>query len=140
MTKLQQAKTQLATGKYTCVLCADETICTTTRRGVKPLVLWLEQGGVPRGFCAADKVVGKATAFLYCLLGAKAVYADVMSRSAKTVLETHGIQTQCAILTDYIENRTKTGICPFEEAVLGIEEPEQARLAIHKKMRELGIS
>lgn len=137
---LLKAVRLLESGEYTCVLCFGEHCLTTQQRGVKPLVQWLKKEIVPRGFSAADRVVGKATAFLYCILGAKAVFAGVMSHSAKTVLEANGIYTCCTQLTDYIENRSKDGICPFEAAVLEIDEPEQALNAIYSKLNELGIS
>ena len=130
----------LHSGQYTCVLINSQLCLTTRLRGVKPLAQWLRSRTVPAGFSAADKVVGKATAFLYCLLGAKAVYADVMSRGAKAVLERSGIHAQCAELTDYIENGTKDGICPFEAAVQDIENADQALEEIYSKMTELGIS
>ena len=129
----------LETGEYTCVLCHEDRCVTTQQRGVKPLVQWLRDSQISPGFSAADKVVGKATAFLYCLLGAKAVYGKVMSYSAKAVLEEHNISAQYATLTEYIENRTKSGMCPFEEAVLEITDPEQALIAIYSKMNEWGI-
>lgn len=120
-------------------MCKGDEIYTTNLRGVRPLVQWLKQGSVPIGFSAADKVVGKATAFLYCLLGAKAVYANVMSQSAREILQAHGIVAQWGTLADYIENRTKDGVCPFEAAVLDISDPEQALLAIYSKMKEMRI-
>ena len=138
-TELSKAVCLLETGEYTCVLCDGDRCITTQQRGVKPLVQWLRTSQVRPGFFAADKVVGKATAFLYCLLGAKAVYGNVMSRSAKAVMEAENIHVQYTMLTEYIENRTKNGICPFEEAVLEINDPENALLAIYRKMDELGI-
>ena len=130
----------LHSDEYTCVLCNAEQCFTTRQRGVKPLLLWLEEGSIPKGFSAADKVVGKATAFLYCLLGAKAVYSNVMSRSAKDVLEANGIYAECTELTDHIENRTKDGVCPFEMAVMKISDSQQALASIYNKMNEMGIS
>lgn len=139
MTDLQRAKEFLATGEYTCVLCAGEKIYTATQRGVKPLVHWLRKGDIPRGFSAADKVVGKATAFLYCLLGAQAVYARVMSQSARKALESAGIHAQWDTLTEYIINRKGDGMCPFEAVVLELQQPEEALAAIEAKMKEMGI-
>lgn len=137
---LDKAIDVLQNGNYTCVLCCADRVYTTTKRGVSPLVQWLQQGSVPKGFSAADKVVGKATAFLYCLLGARAVYADVMSRGAKNVLEEKGIHASCGVLTDYIQNRTKDGVCPFEMAVDGCSNPDDALAAIYITMEMLGIS
>lgn len=139
MTDLKRAKDLLQSGAYTCVLCEKGNCISTTLRGVKPLVQWLQAGEIQKGFCAADKVVGRATAFLYCLLGANAVYASVMSRPAVEVLRQHGIYTECDRQVENIINRAGDGICPFEEAVLHIVEPEAAYRAILAKMDAMGI-
>lgn len=134
------AKKMLETGSYTCVLYRSGTAYTATERGVKPLVRWLTEGLEARGFSAADRVVGRATAYLYCLLGVKEVYAQVMSRAAAEVLEAGHIRHSCGILVDNIINRQGTGICPFEEAVLNIQTPEEALTAIREKMEKMNIT
>ena len=139
MRELEKAKQLLRDGEYTCVLCKNGDCTTTTLRGVKPLVQWLQTGETPNGFCAADKVVGKATAFLYCLLGAKAVYASVMSGPAIEVLQQHGIYAEYDQRVENIINRAGDGICTFEKAVLHIVEPETAYHAILVKMEAMGI-
>jgi len=90
MKDLKKAR-QLLAGEYTCVVCREDTVYTTTRRGVKPLVSWLEEGVDLRGFSAADRVIGRATAFLYVLLGVRSVWARVMSAPAAQVLRDAGI-------------------------------------------------
>ena len=67
-TDLNIAREQLAAGDYTCVLRRGDREYTTRERGVKPLVRWLTEDTDLRGFSAADKVVGKATAYLYLSL------------------------------------------------------------------------
>ena len=135
----EKAKAILAGGGYTCVLCRGTDIRTTTLRGVRPLVQWLEQGGFDR-FQAADKVVGKATAYLYRLLGVSSVYAQVMSESARQVLQEARIPNSCEALVPNIINRRGDGICPFEAAVLEITDPQEAKAAIRRKMEEMGIT
>ena len=137
-TDLNKARDLLDSGDYTCVLCHGDTVHTATERGVKPLLTWLEGGLDAAGFSAADRVVGRATAFLYCLLGVRAVYARVMSRPAIQVLEDHGIHAEAGALTDGIINRRGTGPCPFEAAVLHISDPQEALAAIRKKMSQRG--
>ena len=137
---LERAKTVLASQDYTCVLCRGGNVRSTTLRGVKPLVSWLESGADFKGYCAADKVVGRATAYLYQLLGVKSVYAQVMSESALAVLEQAGIEASFDQLVPNIINRKGDGICPFEEAVLGIHAPEEAKTAIYAKMDAMGIA
>lgn len=136
----ETARNLLETEGFTCVLCKNDEIYTTTLRGVKPLVQWLESGMDFSGFCAADKVVGKATAFLYSLLGVKEVYAHVMSKASLEVLEKAGIRVQYGKMVEYIINRKGDGICPFEEAVLNVETADAARIAIRQKMEELKIT
>ena len=88
---LTRAIEQLNSGVCTCVLCKEDIVCTSTERGVKPLLNWLDRGVDLHGFSAADKVVGKAAAFLYVLLGVKEVYAPVMSESAIYTLAGNGV-------------------------------------------------
>ncbi len=140
MTDLENAKQLLLEKDFTCVLCRDQDIRTSRFRGVKPLVSWYAGQEDAAGFCAADKVVGKATAFLYVLLGAKAVYAGVISHSALQVLTDHHIAAEYDLLVENIINRKGDGICPFEEAVLDIQEPQEAYAAIRRKMEALNIS
>ena len=135
---LTKARNLLDSGDYTCVLCREDTIHTATERGVKPLLGWLDSGLEVSGFSAADRVVGRATAYLYCLLGVTAVYARVMSRPAAEVLEKNGIAVEAGQLVDGIINRKGTGPCPFEAAVLSIDTPEEALTAIRKKLAQMG--
>ena len=137
---METARNILEEKGYTCVLRKGGRIYVATERGVKPLVRWLTEGLDAGGFSAADKVVGKATAYLYSLLGVKEVWAQVMSVSAAEVLTRYGITATQEILVENIINRQGTGICPFEAAVLDIHTPAEALIAIRKKMAEMGIT
>ena len=63
---LAKAKKILSDTGATCVLCKGKSRCESQLRGVTPLVDLLDTGMDFSGYAAADKVVGKATAFLYC--------------------------------------------------------------------------
>ena len=41
---LQQAKIYLETGDFTCVICGQRDTYRSTRRGVAPLLQWLDEG------------------------------------------------------------------------------------------------
>ena len=140
MKNLEFAKEMLLNNEYTCVICQGETVHTSTFRGVKPLVQWLDRGLDVKGFSAADKVIGRATAFLYVLLEVQEVYAHVISKPALAVLEAHGVQVQYGTLVENIINRAGTGICPFEETVMGIEDAQNAYTAIRQKMQQMNIT
>lgn len=137
MQDLLNARAMLEQGGYTCVLCRGETAITDRRRGVKPLLELLDRGNDHTGFSAADKVVGKAAAHLYCLLGVKAVYAGVISKPAKAVLRANGIAVTYGTEVAAIRNRTNTGLCPIESAVWDIPGHENARLAIVQTLQKL---
>lgn len=134
---LKNAQALLDAGDYTCAVCSGGIRYTAAERGVKPLLNWLDNGPDLTGFSAADRVVGRATAFLYCLLGVKEVYARIMSRPAAEVLAAHGIAAEAETLVDGIINRRGTGPCPFEAAVLEIQDPDQALGAIRAKLTQL---
>ena len=140
MKDLIKAKEILLSGKYTCVLCKENEIFTSEFRGVKPLVKWYAEKTELEGFSAADKVVGKATAFLYALLGVKRVFAKVISLPAKEVLENHGIEVSFNTLVPNIINRAGDGICPFELAVQDVDNAKESYKIIRLKMEEMGIS
>ena len=134
---LQNARNLLESGDYTCVVCRNDLVYTASQRGVAPLLHWLDSDLDLSGFSAADRVVGRGAAFLYCLLGAKEVYSKVMSRLAEQVLEAHGIHAEAEMFVDGIINRNGTGPCPFEAAVMDITDPEEALTAIRNKRRQL---
>ena len=137
---LEAAREKLKTGAYTCVACKGDVTYTATERGVKPLLCWLDQGIDLSDFCAADRVVGRATAFLYCLLGVKAVYARVISTPAAQVLRENGIAVFYDREVPGIINRKGDGPCPFENAVLRIDDAESALGAIRNQMECMGIA
>lgn len=134
---LTKACSLLDSGDYTCVVCLGDVVHTATERGVKPLLNWLNQGLGLKGFSAADRVVGRATAFLYVLLGVKEVYAKVMSRPAAEVLKAQGISVQAETLVDGIINRKGNGPCPFEAAVMEIQDSQEALEAIRNKLAQM---
>lgn len=139
-TELESAKQILLSRNCTCVLYREGTVYTSNERGVKPLVSWLDSGLDLRRFSAADRVVGKATAFLYCLLGVCQVYAGVMSKGALEVFSDYGIYAEYDTLAEHIINRRKTGYCPFELAVWELHKPEEALPAIREKMEQMHLN
>ena len=134
---MQKARTLLESGQYTCVLCKADRVLTSALRGVAPLMQLWEQGEDLTDFSAADKVVGKATALLYCLLGVRRLYAGVISRPALSLLQSHRIETQYSQLVDAIINRTGDGFCPMETATMDIQDPAQAPAAIKRTLQLL---
>ncbi len=137
MNYYEKAVRTLKEGDYTCVICGDNVDYTSTLRGVQPLLTPYEQGKHFAGCAAADRVVGKAAAFLYVLLGVERVYAGIVSKPAKEVFEKYGVGLSYDLLTELIENRTKTGLCPMESAVIDLDEPTGAPARIKETLARL---
>jgi len=121
----------------TCAIIAQGKLLQSTRRGVAPLVEWVQAEENCRGGFAADKVVGKAAAYLYVLLKVQSVYARVMSEAAEDVFVRFGIAYEYESKVPAIRNRDGTGFCPMEQAVWNTDEPETAYERIIKRMEEL---
>ena len=134
MTDMETAQQMLREGDFTCVACKGDRIHTDTRRGVRPLLDWLDAGTDLMGFTVADKVVGRGAAFLYRLLGVRSVYGDVMSIAAVKVLRAGGIEAQWGLLTEGIRNRANTGPCPIEYSTSVTEDPEEALTIIRAEL------
>ena len=137
---LERAMELFTSGDYTCVLCKGEVMLTSTERGVKPLLQWLDGENSVKGFSAVDKVVGRAAAFLYVLLEVKEIYAGVMSEGAADVFSKYGICSRYGVLVKEIINRKGNGICLMEQAVKGADTSEQALEAVREKCRQLNIT
>lgn len=133
---LAVVRRKLTAENDTLVVCKGDMVFSSRERGIRPL-LKLAENKDWSGACAADRIVGKAAAMLYVFLGFRAVYAEVLSESAKEVFERNGIHYEYGTLTQNIINRQGTGLCPMEETVKEIENPEEALSALRAKVREM---
>ncbi len=137
MTDLELAKEQLIKDECTCVLRKGDSMYCSHARGVKPLLSLLDSGEDYREYSAADKVVGKAAAMLYVLLGVSRVHAFIISKKALEVLTGNHIDVTYDTLVDRIHNRTNTGFCPMEEAVWEIDDLQEGLQAVREKVAQL---
>lgn len=134
---LLNAKSILENEGLTCIITDGERIYKSTLRGIKPLLEFVQNGRNVKGFYAADKVVGKAAAFMYILLGVKALYAKIISRPSLALLNEHGIEVFYDTPVDAIKNRSGDGFCPMEQAVKDISNPQDALTAVIQKLEQL---
>lgn len=115
-------------GRYAYVLVKNgELVFTSRERGIAPMLEALEK--FPDSFSGgsiADKVIGRATAFLAVYGGASAVHALTMSCPAREVFVAGNVKVSYDKLTGIIENRDRTGQCPMENLTMGIEDPAEA--------------
>lgn len=126
--KLKYAIHVLEKEQVSCVIYDGVHVPEVSREiGIKPLMSKLRQNKQAFYHCViADKVIGKAAALMAILGGVEALYGEVMSEDAIHVLERYQVPYQYHTLVPYIENRTKSGRCPLEQAVLTVVKPKEA--------------
>lgn len=106
---------RLHAGNYSCVIRKGDEERVFSRKGVADLYGLLQtEPDFLKGARVADKVIGKGAAALMALGKVQEVYADVISRSARDLLEREGIPVVYASEVAYIRNRDQTGQCPVE--------------------------
>ncbi len=135
MTDLERAKALLKEGNYTCVMVVKTSVFTSEERGIKPLMEILNADVDTSSASAADKVVGKAAAFLYALMGISKLFAYTVSEPALEVLKSAGIEVEYDTLVPAIRNRTNTGYCPMESAVWEIDDARTAYEILKNKVK-----
>ena len=135
MTDVEKAKNALA--GHTLVLCRGDELLISDKKGISPIIDFIESGKDLKNYSAADIIVGKAAALMFAKCGIKSVYAATLSQSGKAMLEKFGVEYSYGSLTEKILNRTGDGICPMEQATSGTEDPDEAHRLIKEKIAEL---
>jgi hypothetical protein len=136
MNDLEKAIEILKTSDKTLVLVKGDEVITFDARGVKPLLELIDSGKDYQEYSFADKVIGRASAFLYLVLGANDIYTNIISKGALNLLE-NKVNLKCEKVVENIINRKGDDICPMEKATTGIECKEEALIAIRKRLEEL---
>ena len=136
MRDIDKAKAALS-GEVTLALVSGTSLLTSSKRGIRPLLDFLDTGMDFSSYSAADKVVGRGAAYLYVILGIKEVFASVISASALSLLEEYGVKVECERTVERILNRTGDGFCPIESCVMDITDKDEALEAIRKRLEKL---
>ena len=135
MCDIELAKNLLDGHSVVCV-CGQQKIISDAR-GISPLLEMIRQGTTLCGYAVADKIIGKAAAFLFCLLEPKEVYAKVLSAEGEAVFRRFGIPYAYGERTEHIINRSGSDICPMEKTVAGIDDPQAALAALRAAAEKL---
>jgi len=108
------------------------------RTGVAAAIEFYQtQGQIPQDIFVFDKVVGKGAAAIFALCGAEYVYGQIMSSHAIDMFEGVDIDWECDKEVDVIIGKNNLPICPIEDCVLNIDDPNLTYEAILKKLKSL---
>lgn len=131
----KNAKLHLENSESRLTFCNKNEIHSSKIRGVLSLVQMVADGESMQGFYCADKVVGKAAAFMYAILKPEELYAFVLSEKAEEVLKKYSIKYFYGEKVPAIINRKGDGFCPMEEATEKAESPEEAYKILIEKLK-----
>lgn len=136
---LEKAKEILKKEKCTCVLTSGSLTFKSKDKGVQPLLDWMNSGNNYMSYMIADKVIGRAAAFIDIAMGIREVYAEVMSESAKELLENNHIVVNADTFVPEILNSDKSDLCPLEKAVEGITNAAEALMPIELALIRMNL-
>lgn len=137
MSDIPKAQELLYKGDFTCVLCKDDIVYVSKKKGISPMLDFITNGIDLSGFSVADKIVGKAAAMLFVKAGVREVFGEVVSKEGLSFLQSENIPCSYKILTENIINRKGDGICPMENEVKNISDTDIAYDLLIKKRNEL---
>jgi hypothetical protein len=125
------------TGNSLMIYKADKLVFESQSKGIRPYLEAINsvKEGL-NGTTVVDKIVGRAAALLIVYIEAEKVFASVLSRPGKEVLDQHGFNVVFSNLVDQIKLKDGRIFCPFERMVQGISDPRIAYVEILKKMKE----
>ncbi|MBE5730866.1 MAG: DUF1893 domain-containing protein [Clostridiales bacterium] len=124
-------------GETRCAVIKGDKKFTSTKRGIAPLIELAGSGEDYSGGFAADRKVGKAAALIYAHVGIRTLYAAVLSKAALSVLDRYGIEYAYGTLAEYIINRSGDGLCPMEQTVRNIDDPDEALIKLQETVQRL---
>lgn len=119
---------------HSLVLVKDEETLFSDLKGVAPMMSFLEKGADLKWFSAADLVIGKAAASLFVKAGIKDVYGQTMSEKAAAYLKEKGVTYSYGLLVPDILNAKRAGLCPMEDSVKDIDDPDEAHEALKQRI------
>lgn len=117
---------EIRSGCFNCIVVNGQEVRRFKAPGVKTLFELLNND--PAFLSSAivfDSVVGKGAASLMIAGHIKSLYAQTISRHAIDFLEKYSIPFQSDNVVPFIENRTRSGLCPVESLSIGCSSPEE---------------
>ena len=135
---MQQFDNNELDNKYTCAVKYDDRIIfTSTEKGVKPLLDYIMGGYKYNDITIVDKIIGKGAMFLAIKCKAKKVITPIISKRALDLANMYNVNVEYKKIVPEIINRTGTDRCPIENAVLNINNIEEAYNVIIRTLKEL---
>jgi hypothetical protein len=128
-----------ANPQLTLVLVKGTSVYQFQQSGVRDLLSAIQTHDL-KGFAAADKLVGKASALLMIQARISAVFAQTISQPAREILQLANIELVFDKIIEQVLNRERNGPCPMELLLWGIDEPDLAFRKLKEKIEPVNRS
>lgn len=112
-------------------------IYSSRDKGIKPLYIAHKNNIDLKDSSVADRVTGKAAAMICTNACIKELNTNVISDNAIGVLKETNIVYNYSMLTPYIKNRDKSGMCPIETLSLKTDNIDDLMIEIEKFLENL---
>lgn len=137
--ELEKAMTAVKNEGCTCALTLGNVIFKSKDKSVRPLLDWMNSGNNYMGYMLADKIVGKAAAFIMIAMGIREIYAQVISEPAKALLEKEHVVVNADLVVPEILDKDKAEKDPLERAVESYENAAEALMPIELALIRLNL-
>ena len=135
---VDEAQRMIREKRAECVVVKKGMLEARRGRGVMPLLEFYDHSpGHFSGAVVVDKVIGRAAAMIAIKGKVRAVYGEIMSEDALELLGRHGIPAAYGQLVPRILNVKRDGLCPLEQSVEGIEDPDRALAALRRRIARM---
>ncbi len=133
------ASEQIRAGKADCIVIKHGKISASEKgRGLSPLLnIYLTAPEALKEAVVVDKVIGRAAAFVIIAGKSRQAHGELISEDAIELLKKHDIAVSGTKIVPRILNRRMDGLCPLEQSVAGINDPEEAVAALQKRIAEM---
>ena len=101
------------------IISPGGTVFRSQKKGISPLLSYIEQRPLVDEVVVLDKVTGNAAALLMKKACCREVFSAIGSKLAAETLEVFGIASYFMKTVPHIINREGNGMCPFEEMSIG---------------------
>ena len=122
------ARSTLSSEEYSIVLIRDEKILKYKREiGIRSILELIEEiGDEIKEMVVGDRILGKASAFLWRYSKIRGIYSPQATKTAIAILIIGGIPCQADEMIPFIVNNNTNYLSSFEKMLQNVESPEEA--------------
>lgn len=135
---LARLKQRQNNASYSLIAARENFFYLSHDRGIAPIMTMLKRNQNYFHDCiVVDKIIGKAAAMLLTLSHVQYIHAQLISANAIRFLDQWGIAYSFDQSCDIIINRSGIGMCPMEETVAQLSDPQAAYCALIQRLDQL---